>query len=352
MSRRCKTQKMKIQLFTSYQQFKSAGLPGAFNTFLHAHPNGNFFQSAPFFEFIEDVPGYKPFLLVAANESGGIAGSLLGVIQTNGGGVKSWLSRRLIVWGGPIVADASPAQMQAVVRGLLSELKKHASSRSIYVEFRNFFDTGELRKTFEQSGFEYKPHLNYLVKTDEEAAVKKRMSSSRTRQIKSSLKMGATIAEARSEDDVVAFYKILHNLYKEKVKKPLSSPDLFLKFWRAGIGKIFVVLYEDRVVGGIMCPIYADKVIYEWYICGEDGLAQGLHPSVMATWAPIEYGYQHGFDHFDFLGAGRPDQDYGVREFKARFGGEEVSFGRYEMIVNKPLFEVGKLGLKVYQSIK
>ena len=343
---------MKIQLFTTHQQFKSAGFAGAFEQFLHAHPNGNFFQSAGFFEFIEDVPGYKPFLLVATNEAGGIAGSLLGVFQTNGAGVKSWLSRRLIVWGGPLVANASPAQVQAVTRGLLTELKKHASSRSIYVEFRNFFDTADLQKTFEQSGFEYKAHLNYLVKTDEEAAVKKRMSSSRTRQIKSSLKMGATIAEARSEDDVVAFYKILHNLYQEKVKKPLSGLDLFLKFWKSGIGKFFVVLYEDRVVGGIMCPVFDNKVIYEWYICGEDGLAQGLHPSVLATWAPIEYGYQHGFGHFDFLGAGKPDQDYGVREFKARFGGDEVNFGRYEMVVNKPLYEVGKLGLKVYQSIK
>lgn len=343
---------MKIQLYTTHTQYKSAGVSDAFEQFLQAHPNGNFFQSATFFEFIETVPGYTPFLLVASDESGGIAGSLLGVFQTNGSGVKSWLSRRLIVWGGPLVASATPAQMQAVTRGLLVELKKHASSRSIYVEFRNFFDTGDMQKTFEQSGFEFKPHLNYLVKTDEEAAVKKRTSSSRIRQIKSSLKLGAEIAEARSEDDVIAFYKILHTLYKEKVKKPLSSPDLFLKFYKANIGKIFVVLYEGRVVGGIMCPVFAGKVIYEWYICGEDGLAQGLHPSVLATWAPIEYGYQHGFDHFDFLGAGKPDQDYGVREFKARFGGEEVSFGRYEMIVNKPLFEVGKLGLKVYQSIK
>lgn len=343
---------MKIQLYTTHTQYKSAGVSDAFEQFLQAHPNGNFFQSATFFEFIETVPGYTPFLLVASDESGGIAGSLLGVFQTNGSGVKSWLSRRLIVWGGPLVASATPAQMQAVTRGLLAELKKHASSRSIYVEFRNFFDTGDMQKTFEQSGFEFKPHLNYLVKTDEEAAVKKRTSSSRIRQIKSSLNLGAEIAEARSEDDVIAFYKILHTLYKEKVKKPLSSPDLFLKFYKANIGKIFVVLYEGRVVGGIMCPVFAGKVIYEWYICGEDGLAQGLHPSVLATWAPIEYGYQHGFDHFDFLGAGKPDQDYGVREFKARFGGEEVSFGRYEMIVNKPLFEVGKLGLKVYQSIK
>lgn len=343
---------MKIQLYNTHAQFKNAGLADSFGKFLLAHPNGNFFQSAEFFQFIENVQGYQPFLIVATSDKGEIIGSLLAVAQSNGKGVKSWLSRRVIVWGGPLLADMPPAQTQALTKGLLAELKKHASSRSIYVEFRNFFDTSDLQKTFEASGFEYKPHLNYLVKTDEEAAVKKRTSSSRTRQIKSSLKMGAEIVEARSEDDIVAFYKILHRLYKEKVKKPLPGLDLFMKFWKSGIGKTFIVLYEGRVVGGIMCPVFADKIIYEWYICGEDGLAQGLHPSVLATWAPIEYGYRQGFDHFDFLGAGRPDQDYGVREFKARFGGDEVCFGRYEMIVNKPLYEVGKFGLKVYQSIK
>jgi len=343
---------MKLQIYTSYDPFQRTEQFSAFGKFLNAHPYANFFQSVEFFKFIEGVQGYKPFLITATADGGEVIGTLLGVVQTNGSGVKSWLSRRMIVWGGPLVADLPPAQVQAVTKGLLAELKKHASSRSIYVEFRNFFDTESLRGTFEASGFEYKPHLNYLVKTDEEAAVKKRMSSSRTRQIKSSLKMGAEIIEARSEDDIVAFYKILLQLYKEKVKKPLPGLDLFMNFWKAGIGKFFIVLHESRVVGGIMCPVFADKIIYEWYICGEDGLAQGLHPSVLATWAPIEYGYQHGFTHFDFLGAGKPDQDYGVREFKARFGGDEVSFGRYEMIVNKPLYEVGKLGLKVYQSVK
>lgn len=341
---------MTIQLYTSFEQFKTAGSAGDFATFIHTHPEGNFFQSADFFGFIEGIQGYKPFLILATADNGDIAGSLLGVFQTSGSGVKSWLSRRLIVWGGPLIAGSASAP--DVTAELLAELKKHANSRSIYVEFRNFFDTAGLRKTFEQFGFAFKPHLNYLVKTDEEAAVKKRMSSSRIRQIKSSLKAGAEIAEARSEEDVMAFYKILHTLYREKVKKPLASPDLFLKFWKSGIGKFFVVMLEGRVIGGIMCPVFDNRVIYEWYVCGEDGLAQGLHPSVLATWAPIEYGYQNGFSHFDFMGAGKPDEDYGVREFKARFGGDEVGYGRYEMIVNKPLFEVGKLGLKVYQSIK
>ncbi len=343
---------MHIKLFTQFDQLKNNHQFQTYKRFLSQHPHGNFFQSPEFFHFIEDIEGYKAFQILAISESGEILGSLLGTFQSNGANLKSWLSRRLIVWGGPLVARQNASQQAEVITGLLMEMKKHASGSAIYAEFRNFFDTSEWQNAFAGCGFKYKPHLNYLVKTDAEAAVKKRMSSSRMRQIKSSLKAGARIVEAGSEADVMDYYYILKTLYREKVKKPLPNLELFLKFWKSSICKFFIVKREDEVIGGIVCPIYENKVIYEWYVCGKDGMEKGLHPSVLATWAPIEYGFQNGFEHFDFMGAGKPDEDYGVREFKARFGGEEVCFGRYEMILNKSLYNVGKFGLKMYQKIK
>ncbi|MEZ5044592.1 MAG: GNAT family N-acetyltransferase [Saprospiraceae bacterium] len=344
---------MQIQLFTQHTQLQNNALLPALESFVLQHPNGNFFQSPTFFEFIQGVKGYRPFQLLALNEDGEIRGALLGVFQSNGGNLKSWLSRRLIVWGGPLVTADTQKERNGLVSELLKALKKQASGSAIFAEFRNFFDTTDFQSTFENLGFAYHRHLNYLVKTDEEAATRSRVSKSRMRQIKSSLKLGATIEEAANEAEVVDFYNILTVLYKEKVKKPLPGLELFLQFYKnPSFCKFFVIKYEEQVVGGIVCPIFNNKVIYEWYVCGNDGVVQGLHPSVLATWAPIEYGYRHGYDHFDFMGAGKPEEDYGVREFKARFGGEEVCFGRYNMILNQPLYKVGQLGLKVYQKIK
>ena len=343
---------MQVKLYTSFDALNSEPYCAQLESFVRKNVDGSFFQSPDFFELIGSVPGYRPFVLLALTTDDSIAGSLLGVFQSNGSGIKSWLSRRLIIWGGPILEEKSLPEKQEVARKLLEEMKKHAQGSAIFIEFRNFFDTSPLQTVFESAGFIYKAHLNYLVKTDEDAAVRKRMSSNRKRQIKSSLKLGATIEAPQSEQDILDFYAILQKLYKEKVKKPLPHPNLFLKFWKSAHAKIFLVRYEGKVVGGIACPVFANKVIYEWYVCGEDGKVKGLNPSVLATWAPIEYGINQGFDHFDFMGAGRPDQDYGVRDFKARFGGDEVSYGRHEMVLNKPLYTVGKLGLKVYQMIK
>lgn len=339
---------MQIYLYTGKDKLANKE---RLEVFVANHQQGNFFQSPIFFDFIKKVKGYSPFQLIA-EEEGKVVGSLLGVFQSNGGNVKSWLSRRLIVWGGPLLAGADETQDAQALKALLKALKRAAGGRAIFTEFRNFFDMKAYRKVFAAEGFEFRPHLNFLVRTEEEKAVRKRVSSSRLRQIKSSLKLGATIAEAACEEEVKAFYQILEELYKEKVKKPLPGIELFVNFYKnPSICKFFIIKYEDKVVGGILCPIFKNKVIYEWYVCGKDGAIKGLHPSVLATWAPIEYGFRNGYEYFDFMGAGKPDESYGVREFKARFGGEEVGFGRFYLVMNRSLYQVGRLALKVYQKI-
>lgn len=344
---------MQTLLFTSYRQLENSDQFAPFQQFIGQAATGNFFQSPQFLQFIEPVRGYKPFLLIAVAGSGEIAGSLMGVIQSDGGGVKSWLSRRLIVWGGPILADQQQgAEKTATANALFQAMKKFAQGQAIFIEFRNFFDCAGLHSAFEANGFRFRPHLNYIVKMDEASAVQGRLSSNRRRQIKTSLAAGAVVTEPESEADVVALYELLEKLYKEKVKKPLPSLDLFMQFWKSPSSKTFLVKYEGKVVGGSVGPIYANKVLYQWYVCGDNGAIKGVHPSVLASWAPIEYGLKHGYEYFDFMGAGRPEEDYGVREFKARFGGDEVCFGRYEMVLNQPLYRVGKLGLKVYQTIR
>ena len=52
------------------------------------------------------------------------------------------------------------------------------------------------------------------------------------------------------------------------------------------------------------------------------------------------------------MGAGSSDEDYGVREFKSKFGGKLVNYGRFIKINNKLLYKIGKMGLKVIQSFK
>jgi hypothetical protein len=62
-------------------------------------------------------------------------------------------------------------------------------------------------------------------------------------------------------------------------------------------------------------------------------------------------GKEHKFRLFDFGGAGKPCEKYGVREFKAKFGGELVSFGRYIFVHSPFLFGLCKVGYGIWQFV-
>jgi lipid II:glycine glycyltransferase (peptidoglycan interpeptide bridge formation enzyme) len=202
---------------------------------------------------------------------------------------------------------------------------------------------------FKKNGIEYKEHLNFVLGIGHLEDNLKKLNKTRRWEINKSIKEGAKIVEAKDLNEVKEFYIMLKNLYKQKVKKPLPDFSFFEKFFHTPIiGKYFFVKYEDRIIGGTLCPIFKGT-IYEWYECGLDKEYKNLYPGSLATWAPIEYAAKNGLKYFDFLGAGSADSNYGVREFKAKFGGNLVNYGRFLRINNKLLYNIGKLGLKINQ---
>ena len=118
------------------------------------------------------------------------------------------------------------------------------------------------------------------------------------------------------------------------------------------MGIIRLIKYEDKIIGGILAPVFEKKCIYEWYVCGLDQEYKEQFPSVLATWAGIDYAIQNNINSFDFMGVGKPDKEYGVRDFKARFGGELVSYGRLTRINNKFLYNIAEFGYNVLALFK
>lgn len=318
----------------------------AWENFVLEHSRGNIFQTPQIFHFFKKVKNYCPLIFYAVDENHRPVGVLLSVLIKEAG-AAGFFSRRCIIWGGPVVRDNDTE----ICSLLLKSLNKAVTHRVIYTEFRNLFDMKFFHNSFIEHGFKFKAHLNYVVKLDAEESVRKRMSSSKWRQIKKSLLEGAQIIVPTNLAQVKSFYEIVLNLYKNKVKKPLPPWEFFEHFYATHeLGKYFLIDYQGKIIGGIMCPIYKDR-IYEMYIAGLDGIYKKVYPSVLATWAPIQYGLQNGLSYFDFMGAGRPDDDYGVREFKEKFGGEQLNYGRYLKINSPLLYKSGKIGIKIRQKI-
>lgn len=310
--------------------------------FIDSHPQGNVFQTPPFHSFISADPAYRPFVAAAiSGENGAVGGILQGIVQREKG-LASHFSRRAIVWGGPLVRDDDERITSALLDAAIGLLKREV----IYLEFRNLFDLKRQRGTFERLGFRYEEHCNFHVALSDRERVRRRYSKNRLRQIKKSGDRGASVREAASLEDVREFYSILRDLYARKIRKPLPGRSFFEGFFASGFGVYLVVEHQGRIIGGIMCP-FDHRKVYEWYVCGLDGEVPDVHPSVLATNAAIEWGLERRMSCFDFMGAGAPGQDYGVREFKARFGGELVEHGRYRAIFSPFLYFLGKSAVKV-----
>jgi hypothetical protein len=334
---------MTTRLFHTADELRSTGVYDALMAYLAGVPRASFFQSPGFLELLNGVRGFDPVLVVAMDQAGHVHGCLAGTYQRDGGPLKAWFSRRLIVYGGPVAGPEA-------VPHLLAALLRHARGRAIYVEVRNFFDTTAERAAFEAAGFTYTAHLNYILDLGGEEDTLKRLGNNRRRQIRDGLAAGATVGEAANDQEVADWYALLDTLYREKVRKPLPGLDLFHALHRSPHGRVFVVRHKGRVIGGSAGPVDAWGNVFQWYVCGSP--EPGVDAGVLAVWAQISYGARNGYQRYDFMGAGKPEEPYGVRTFKARFKGTEVCHGRYQRILSPGLFRLGKLGLTLLGRLR
>lgn len=306
---------------------------------------GSPFQTPEFFKFFNSVYGLSADVFAVEENHKIICLAIVTVQKEHG--FKAWFSRRGIIYGGFLAGDNGET-----LEFLLIGMSKFYQKKLIYLEIRNYFDYSKYARQLTHAGFRFIPWLNFQLHVSSVEAMQKTMSKSRLRHIKKAVNYGATWKAADKLEDISAFYTILKDLYKNKIKKPLFPLDFFIAFFKANVGKFLLVYYEDKVIGGIMCPVFNNKTIYEYYVCGLDQDYKNQYPSVMATWAAMEYAAQNNIKVFDFMGAGSPDEAYGVREFKARFGGKEVEHGRYLKILNPVLYQVGVWGLQLLSKMK
>jgi len=320
------------------------------NSFVNNHPKGNIFQTYDEYRLLQGIHNVDAFFIAVFNHDNKLCGVLLGRTIRELSGPLGYFSSRTVIYGGPLI-DHKLEDNSLILDLMLKRLDKKVKKKCIFVQFRNFFDWGDYRKIFEKNGYQLFERLNYIIDTSSQTIVKKRISSSKLRQVKKGLSAGAQIITPENIEQVKDFYQLLFNLYKYKVKKPLVVWSFFENFYKqskeGNLGIIKLIKFENKIIGGIVAPIFNDKVIYELYICGLDQQYKNAYPSVLATWAAIDYAVKNNIKTFDFMGVGVPDKEYGVRNFKSKFGGELVNYGRFGKINNKFHYSITEIGFNI-----
>ncbi len=297
----------------------------------------SYFQSSLGYQVLKGFSDWRVHAM-ALKCKGELVASLVFVIQKEKG-VKGFFSERCIIFSGPIFKN------QNVLRKLLEELDKKVAG-CIYIEIRNGYLTHDHQNVFVDLNWRYKKWLNFIVDTTDFPSILRNMSESRRRQIKKSEKRGVQFHNPVQLEEVRDFYDILQSLYLTKVRKPLPDWELFRLFFVSDARNFVLVYHENKVIGGILCPFMMGTGLYEFYVAGLDEEYKDYYPSAMATYGAMVQAFELGIPKFDFMGGGNPEEDYGVREFKSRFGGYQVEWGRWLKVKKPLLFWLGSSYIK------
>lgn len=294
----------------------------------HTARLSTWFQSPDCHDLYASAAGMEAFAF-GAQAHDRLAAVAVGYV-TPDSGLMRHLSRRAIIQGGMLIADCCP---QSAVTQLLVHLRRQLSD-TIYIELRNFNDYSAYRTAFEAAGFDYRPHYDIHVSTKSDDDILSALSESKRRQYRKALGNGVNCSASTDENDLREFYALLRHHYMTHVRRPLMGYGFFKKIVTDGYGTFLCVKSADKkVIGGMICV--GKRYLFEWYISGSD-TGQHLYPSVVATTTALLLAKERGYERFDFMGAGEPGVEYGVRDFKMKFGGQLLELGRY-IHINKPL---------------
>jgi lipid II:glycine glycyltransferase (peptidoglycan interpeptide bridge formation enzyme) len=317
--------------------------------FVADHPHGNIFQTPEMYDAYRNTRNYEPIFL-AITDDNKIEAILLAVIQKENYSVIDFLTARSIIFGGPIFDENRPYLLDA----LLKEYAKLIKHKAVYTQIRNFWEQNEkLKETFGNHGYDNESHLNILVDltvgTDK---LWKDVKRNRKDGINKAKKQNFKFKVIDYLPDIDNFYALLVELFIN-IRLPYPDISLFKNLNTLSKNVRWFILDYEGKPRIILCGFLFNGTLYAFFIgISQDRDFQKLRPVDLFYWEVIRWGAENGMKFFDWMGAGRPEKHYGVRNFKLQYGGTVHDFGRYEKIHNSFHYHLAKIGLEIWQKLK
>lgn len=321
--------------------------------FVYNHPHGNIFQTPEMAEVYKKTKNYEPVSFVVIDESDNIVAILLVVVIKYISGIDGLFSSWSLIQGGPLFVKGEKGTK--AFKTLMEYYDKVAQKKALYTQIRNMWDTTESSEFFYSTGYEYEEHLNFLIDLNRpEEEIWADIHKSRRKGINRATKKGIFIEEMQDKKLIPTFYNIVKETYKN-ANLPLEDVSLFKYAFDLLVPKnmatFYMAKYEDTFVGARAVLCY-NGLIYDWY-AGALSDYLSLYVNEALVWHILNEGANNNAYYlFDFGGAGKPDEEYGVREFKRRFGGKMVNYGRYKKIHSPIKMKIAEKVFEIYRKIK
>ena len=317
--------------------------------FVETASSGNIFHTPMIMDVFRDTINYEPYIFSAFDEESEKIKSLMLVTK-----VKIFehffnkFITRMISYGGIINA----ANDENSLASLLENYDKLFKNKCLFTEIRNIDSTNMFKQDMIAAGYRFDNYLNYILDLKRDVnQIFKSFSESRRRNIRTLEKMGANVEEAVNAEDIEIVYAILDETYS-RIQVPLADISLFESLMKHllkhNLVKFLFVKYKDKTIATLVALLYK-RVIYTWYY-GSTCEFHKFSPESLLIWHIIKWGALNGYSCVDFGGAGRPDENYAVREYKARFKGQCVNYGRYIKVYSQTRLKLSKFGYQLYRK--
>jgi hypothetical protein len=317
--------------------------------FIDDHPESNIFHTPEMFQVFATARNHRPTLWAATDDDGRVLALLLPVLIT----LTTRLCRlttRAVAYGSALCAPGPKGQEALTL--LLRTYLRQVDGAPLFTELRNLSDLSVAQPALHDCGFVYEDHLNYLIDLDHPLEEVMRGIGRRTRKhIRRGLKKQDVVIEEVTERSQV---EVCHHLLRKsftEARVPLADLSLlgaaFDILYPQGMIKFWLARVKDTYIATSIELLYKD-IVYGWY-GGVDRAYSNQTPGELLMWHVLQWGNENHFRLYDFGGAGKPGEEYGVRDFKAKFGGKLVCYGRNTYVHSPALLRLSKMGYTAYQ---
>jgi serine/alanine adding enzyme len=318
--------------------------------FVQQHPNGSIFHTPEMFEVFQSTRRHVPLLLAALDSVGDALALLVSVKVRTLPWIFGPVSSRALLYAQPICRSSE--QGGAALKAIVGEHDRRMRSSVLFTEVRPLSEDCSERAALIEEGYDHESYLNYLsdVRRSPEELVQ-RMNKHGRRDLRAGQRQELHVGDATCLEGIDILYSILQETYAN-ARVPLADKDLFVNAVQIlsprKMMKVFLVHHEGIPVAGTIVLCHRDTAFF-WYAGKRRGST--LHAMEVIVFAMLEWAHVHNYRIFDFGGAGRPDQKYGVRDFKAKLGGDLVNYGRYRKIYSPWKFAVAERAYEASRSL-
>jgi len=323
----------------------------AWSRFVADHPAGSIFHTPEMFRVFDKTLNHRPELWAATRQGRVLALMLPVEVCLMPRWPLSWLTTRSVVYGSVLAVPG--AEGDAALAELLRTYRQQGVGASLFTELRNVSCLEETQPILVRAGFSYEEHLNYIIDLDKPVDELFRGLPKHTRRdIRVSIARGVVVepvTEPQQLDDLYALLRLTFG----RAGVPLADVSLFEAVLSIlvprGMAWMFLARVDGAPVAASVELPYKDT-IYSWY-AGYDRRFRQYRANDRLVWHALECGVKGGYKNYDFGGAGVPGKEYGPRDFKAKYRGNLVNYGRNTCVHSHMRLGISRLGYGLWQRV-